>query len=189
MTRHDEREAVRGTEGSGRARSSGPAGEGGELAVRDDLAARDRTQLPPRVALERRRPAQVDGHVLERHVVAPQERMEPADEVVGVGVGRRCPTPARSGSRSRRRGHRPATARPRPQPGTCVSHLDRRHRRDCREVRSGHRPTRSELEERRGMSARREAGLRSAPLATAPRTATAGEGARGGTPESPRRGF
>ena len=61
MARDEKREAVRRAEGACRARGTGAAGERGELAVRDDLAARDGAQRVRERALERRRPAEVDG--------------------------------------------------------------------------------------------------------------------------------
>ena len=58
-----ERVAVLGAERPGRPRRAGPPGESSELAVRDDLAPRDRARGRGEVALQRRRPVEIDRDV------------------------------------------------------------------------------------------------------------------------------
>ena len=73
MARDDEREAVRGAERARGARGARATGERRELAVRDDLAARHRAERIGERALERRRPVEVDGDVLEGRRRRPRE--------------------------------------------------------------------------------------------------------------------
>ena len=64
VARDDQREAVVGAERPGRSRAPGPAGERGELAVRDDLAPGDRPGRRGELALQRRRPVELERDVV-----------------------------------------------------------------------------------------------------------------------------
>ena len=72
VARDDQRVAVVGAERSRRARRPGPAGERGELAVGDDLAPGDRPGGRGELALQRRRPLEVDRDVRRTRSARPR---------------------------------------------------------------------------------------------------------------------
>jgi len=120
----DERVPVRGAERPCGTCRAGPTRERRELAVRDDVAARHRAQRLCEVALERRRPPEVDLDIREVVGVACEERVEARDELV-VAICR-----ARDGTEAKLiPGDHPVRA---PQlagapPGHRVARLDGRH--------------------------------------------------------------
>ena len=76
MARDEDREVAVRAEAPGGARGTGRTGERRELAVGDDLAARDRAERG-RAAREERGPVvEVDRHGLERHLVAREVRLQ-----------------------------------------------------------------------------------------------------------------
>ena len=182
MARHEEREAVRGAEGPGRARRSGRPARAASSPYETTSPRGTARSSSASGALERRRPAQVDGHVRERHVVAPQEGMRAYERDRRAAVSDPASDTGPKRSRSRRRGRRSATARPFPSRGP-RARLDRRHRRTVERsaltiaLRGRSSWTRDDA--RRGASS-----LGSA--RTAPRTATAARGTRA-NPCPPRR--
>src|SRR5690348_6813290 len=84
MARDENRHAVVRTEGPGGARGARPASQGGQLAVRHDLAAGNGNERLAERAAELRLLLPVERHVREVHVVAAEEADEPLRErVVG----------------------------------------------------------------------------------------------------------
>src|ERR1051325_7411410 len=73
VARDEDAEAVLRTERPCGAGGSGTAGERGELAVRDDVAARNRAQRTRELALERRQVVEIEIHVGEVDVGAREE--------------------------------------------------------------------------------------------------------------------
>jgi hypothetical protein len=80
MAWDEDAEAVLRAERSGRARRTGPAGKGGELSVRDDVAARNRAQRAREVASERRQLVEIELDVGEVVVGTGEEGAQARDE-------------------------------------------------------------------------------------------------------------
>src|SRR3990172_10057264 len=78
MAREDEREAVLRAEAPGRARRTRPAGQGGELAVRDDLAPRHRLERSSELGLEGGAPGEIDVDVSVRDPLTAEVAVEAA---------------------------------------------------------------------------------------------------------------
>ena len=69
-------ETVARAEAAGGARCAGRARESRELAVRDDLAARDGAERGRATGEERGLVLQIDRHVLERHALTREVRLQ-----------------------------------------------------------------------------------------------------------------
>ena len=72
----EEAEVAASAEAAGRASGARRAGERRELAVGDDLPARDRAQRLGTAREKRRLVVEIDGHVLERHALAREVRLQ-----------------------------------------------------------------------------------------------------------------
>ena len=151
MARDDERVPVVRTERSGRPSRARPPGERSQLAVRDDLAPRNRPCRGGQLVLERRRPVEIDDDSLVRRGIARRD-------------GRRCagtdPTRSRRSRGSRSPGSVPAGS-PAPPSGGAVGGLSVRCPRIARNVtrRGSAAPSRSRESVRR-RSGRRHAAPR-----------------------------
>jgi len=86
VAREDEREAVLGAEAPGRARRTRPAGQGGELAVRDDLAPRHRLERSSELGLEGGAPGEIDVDVFVRDPLTAEVAVEAAAQIRYEGV-------------------------------------------------------------------------------------------------------
>ena len=86
MAGDDERKAILRAHGASGARRTRTSGERRELAVRDDLASRDRTESVDDRPLERCRPFEVELDVAEVHERAGEERAKPLDQRIGSAL-------------------------------------------------------------------------------------------------------
>jgi hypothetical protein len=81
VTGHEEREAILRADRPHRTTGARSAREGGQLAVADDLAARQRAQHAEDGPLEVGAPLEVERNVSESDVLARQERTDTTDEL------------------------------------------------------------------------------------------------------------